>query len=103
MFDNLPTAAARSASAKANAVPLKADKIDRRDAPGGAKKPWTCVVIFQTNRSTTLIEHWLEENASGEWSVVLDDIDEALEAKTVKIFFANRPNKAAFAAHFAQA
>ena len=97
IFDKVLTGAVGLAQANPNADQSKTEKLDRRDMPGGKKKAWTCGVVYKTMSSTTIIERWLEENAVGEWSVALDN---AREAKTVKIFFVEQRDKAAFAAHF---
>jgi hypothetical protein len=103
ILDKVLTGAANVTRANRPADQSKTEKVDRRDLPGGKKRAWTCGVIYKTSSSTTLIERWLEEHASGDWSLALENIDDAREAKTVKIFFVEPRDKPAFAAHFGKA
>ena len=59
-----------------------------------------CGVIYKTASSTTIVERWLEEHASGAWSVGLEDFDESREVKTLRILFAKEVDKVAFSAEF---
>lgn len=99
LFDNV---LAGAVGTKRPAAPGKAgtEKVSRRDLPGGKDHQWSCGVIYKTASSTTIVERWLEEHASGAWSVALEDFDENREVKTLRILFTNEADKAAFSSEF---
>ena len=89
--------AGRSLDRKGGAAgAAQSEKVDRRDLPGGKSRNWVCGVRYKTSTSKVLLERWLEEHATGEWALTLEDLDDNREVKTVKVLFAKEADKAAF-------
>ncbi len=57
-------------------------------------------VRFATTRSVTVIEDFLDAECTGDWHVVLEDIDEDLTRKQVRLMFELEEDKNRFLERF---
>lgn len=57
-------------------------------------------IKFKTSGSLVAMEAWLEANCLGRWSLVLTDVDDAIEQKEVQLRFANKDEKDRFVNHY---
>ena len=64
---------------------------ERRRGPD--RRQWTCGILYRTARPAAEIERWLERNASGRWQVMLEDVDDNLGMKVLKLMFENEDDK----------
>ena len=66
------------------------------------RRQWKCGLLYKTSEPAHVVEDWLDDNAKGEWNLVLDDMDDALSGKTLKIMFSDIEDKDKFMAKFAK-
>ncbi len=59
-------------------------------------------VIFTMASSLVELEEWLDANCEGTWNVALDDLDDSLVTKTVKIMFELESDKLSFKAEYSR-
>lgn len=57
-------------------------------------------VMFSTERQISVIEDWLDHRCHGEWSIVLDGLDETLRKKRIRIHFELESDKDTFVLDF---
>jgi hypothetical protein len=65
---------------------------DRRDLPFG--------VLYSTSESIVFMEDWLDDNCKGRWKVSLEEMDEDLVRKSIRIEFEQIGDKQAFIERF---
>ena len=61
---------------------------DRRALPFG--------VLYSTSEPMVFIEDWLDDNCKGRWRVSLEEMDEELVRKSIRMEFENISDKQAF-------
>jgi len=71
------------------------------DRRGQERRRWTCGILYRTSLPSQDIETWLALNATGEWAVALEGIEEDLGGKVLKVMFENEEDKKRFMAAFA--
>jgi hypothetical protein len=57
-------------------------------------------VLFKTVRSIELIDDWLEKYCQGDWHIVLDDLEDDLTTKRLRIMFELEDDKNLFSSKF---
>lgn len=60
---------------------------DRKERRGGDRRAMRYSFVYKTSRSLEALTEWLEENTTGDWTMVLCGIDGSLKKKSVKIMF----------------
>ncbi len=65
---------------------------DRRDLPFG--------VLYSTSESIIFIEDWLDDNCKGHWKVSLEEMDDDLVRKSIRLEFEQISDKQAFIEKF---
>lgn len=66
------------------------------------RRQWKCGLLYKTSEPAHVVEDWLDDNAAGEWNLILDDMDDALSGKTLKIMFSDIEDKDKFMVKFAK-
>jgi len=72
----------------------KRAELERRFTEDRRKKIFC--ISSKTKGSVSNIEDWLDENCEQEWSVVLEDIDDALLQKSLRIMFKSNSDRELF-------
>lgn len=57
-------------------------------------------VLYRTTESAMNVEDWLDANATGEFSVGVEDLESRRQLKTLKIVFDNELDKKHFIENF---
>lgn len=74
--------------------------IDRRDSPD--RRGMRFGVIYKTVGSMTEIEDWLDDTCDGEWNLILQDMDDQLVQKTLRVMFELEEDKKKFVELYAR-
>jgi len=61
---------------------------------------WRCGILYRTSMPIQQIETWLEGHANGRWKVSLEEMDDSLRGKVLRIMFEHHEDKAAFRQSF---
>jgi hypothetical protein len=61
---------------------------------------WRCGILYRTSLPMGEIETWLESHAARRWKVSLEEMDDSLRGKVLRIMFESHEDKAAFARNF---
>jgi len=73
-----------------------ADRRSLADRRQGARRKLTCGVLYTTSGAVTEIEDWLEDNCQGDFSLGIEDMDDELIKKSLKILFELETDKQRF-------
>jgi len=76
----------------------KRAELERRGIEDRRKKIFG--ISCKTKGSVSNIEDWLDENCEQEWSVVLEDIDDAMVEKSIRIMFKSDSDRELFFTHY---
>jgi len=72
---------------------------DRRH---GSRRKLTCGILFSTPGAVGQVEDWLDEHCKGDWSLNIENMDDDLIKKSLKILFELETDKQRFVtAHIA--
>lgn len=74
--------------------------IDRREASD--RRGMRFGVIYKTVGSMTEIEDWLDDTCDGEWNLILQDMDDQLIQKTLRVMFEFEEDKKKFVELYAR-
>jgi hypothetical protein len=65
--------------------------VERRSKPrqrrAAERRVLRYTVLFKTGIPAADLENWLGANCRGDWSMVLEDMDDGLRSKTLRIMF----------------
>jgi len=61
-----------------------------------------CGVILSTEGAISDVENWLKDHCAGDWELALEDMDEDLVKKSLKILFEREEDKLLFTASHAK-
>ena len=69
------------------------ERSDRRDADHRVLRYG---LLYTMSRPIAEVEDWLETHCGGVWSVMLEDLDDGLERKTIRVLFEIESDKQKF-------
>ncbi len=74
------------------------DGRDRRQS--GDRRALPFGVLYSTSESIVFIEDWLDDNCKGRWKISLEEMDEDLVRKSIRMEFEHISDKQAFIKRF---
>lgn len=72
------------------------DQRQRHDRRSTERRVLRFGILYTMSRPMAEVEDWLENHCDGGWSVMLEDLDERLERKTIRVLFEDESDKRKF-------
>ena len=77
-------------------APDETDQGQLEDRRSGERRVLRYGLLYAMSRPVAEIEDWLDDLCKGTWSVMLEDLDERLERKTIRVLFEHESDKQKF-------
>ena len=78
------------------APPDGEDQRRQGDRRGAERRVLRYGLLYTMSGPVAEVEDWLDEHCDGGWSMMLEDMDESLERKTIRVLFEHESDKQKF-------